>query len=792
MDEQSVYQIPKRKVAAHRGMLFSGGGFFFTWLIICLASTGLMGAFLFLSSFPSGPKLLRDIVKTVGYLPPLFLWFIVLNLFHIFALKNRMTGISLDRNGGPTLVDHFLNAKEVLTQAGPKTREQVPQQHAIKAIIVEGHRRLAHAALPATAMLILSFIVGAYTLFHVMHYEGLAGVYMAKGLYFLALLGLLFGGMLHSQSCLVVTLVPVFWFGIPYYLTYKYGFESITHGLFDGLLFVPLLLITLRILGQLRASGNERMLAISPTGLFLCLPSITGDVKAFEVDVAGLIDVREEIDGYMAYIPVERGRPVQFFFHSRAELERFAAVGPKEARGCLARMGSGGSFLRLLLCFICSSCVLAGTIVLAPLIVLEDKISEKAPLVMMRPGLTGEARQPMIVRSSFIPQMAMGRFHSSIVAFHDERFLDAESDLKSAVWWSGNRGRAGRLIKAATDGGYGVFCTRAAEVIAGVDQVNVPPGHDPIAFRHYELARGYAKAFADLAPQFPPGEHYYDLIVRHLRKAISLSEENVPPEVEWLMAQVLGMQLGRLNVALPHIDPIFLESWALESRRLRNSLEGKVEERELLRFDSRNLFRDELFADAITIMKRVGGARAKLMMASAARFTGTNLAFHLKRVRKIGKEKLSLAVEAKLLEALLLGQMGKPKESKKILMELGGDYAKGFEARFLNILVLNLAKLPTPRTEVLEPKMRKALRVPGMKVGDLPWPEWIARVDLEYLAGIRGARDKKILKRLSQATFYPFKARAKAHMKKAKKDKGLQRGDVTSHQYQGWILQNRK
>ncbi len=793
MDEQSVYQIPARKIAAHRGMLFSGSGFLVTWLMVLLTTTGALGAVVFFSSHEAAPPTLKSVIEAIGFLPLYALWFSFVLLFHVFALKSRLAGVSADREKGPVLISHFNHARELLAHIGPKMRDYVPQKHSIKAIIVEGKRRLAHVALPTTALVLLSCIFGVYSLFHLVRYEGLAGLVCAKVIYFLGLLALLAGGVLHGQSCLICLLIPLLWFGMPLYLTHYHGFDPVTHGLIDGLLFVPLLVISLRMLSQLRESGNERMLAIGPSGLFLGLPAIDGSIKTFEVEVNGLIDVREEIDGYTAYIPVERGRPVRFFFHSRAELEKFASVGPKEARGALARMSNGSTYLAILLGFTLAAVALGGVTVFAGLIIIEDAKSAEKPLIMRRPGLTGEARVPMVQRSSLVCDLALGRIHRSIIAFQDERFIEANELLEGAYSWAGGQGIAGRMVKAAKDGGYGVFCTRAAESLALADKVQIPEGHDPIAYKDYYLAKEYAEILADVTPQFPPGELYYDLVIRHLRKAISSYDDNVPAEVEWLLALVLGLQHNRLNIDLPNIDRVFLESWALESRRVRNRLEGKVDERELARFDARNLFRDELFTDSITLLKRVGGTRGKLLMASAARFTGTNLAFHLKRVRQIGKDSIAFAVEAKMLEALILGQMGKAKEAKKILLSLGGDYIKGFQARFLNILVLNQAKLPTPRTGQLEPKMRKSLGIPYMRVGALPWPEWIARVDLEYLAAIRGRRDRKMLERLSNLPWYPWKHRAKAHYKqKGKTELGLRPGDVTAFQYQGYVVQTRK
>jgi len=250
--------------------------------------------------------------------------------------------------------------------------------------------------------------------------------------------------------------------------------------------------------------------------------------------------------------------------------------------------------------------------------------------------------------------------------------------------------------------------------------------------------------------------------------------------------------LGDYNIALPHVDGTFLEGWALEAKRLVAGLRGEIDDRELDWYQARILFRDEKFDEAIELCKTLGGDRAKLMMASAARFTPSSLAYHLKRVQQVGKETLSLAFEASLLEAVIQAQLGKPLEAKAILQNLSGDHDRGFEARFVNIAVLNQAKLPTPLTDALEPKMAKVLGVRDMKVGDLPWPDWIARVDLEYLAGVRGDRDKKILERLAGLAWYPYRDRAAAHAKKARNEDGIQPGDLTAFQYQGYLVDQRR
>jgi hypothetical protein len=524
------------------------------------------------------------------------------------------------------------------------------------------------------------------------------------------------------------------------------------------------------------------MLVVSSTGLFLAYPEMDGSVTCYKLDLTADVRARELADGYMLTIPSGR-TVISFFLQSYVELERVVS-GPPGTKQVLARISSACASGRVFAGFAIAAAGLALVVPYGSTILFSDYMTGYSYLQMKRPGVVGEAREKIPAGSSLFTSPAAGALREAVINFQDERFTASMNNADIALNSCGGVGDTGAYLRGTLEGAYKIFCTRADDYLKE-HVVNSSSGS--ISESHYKRADFYADLVDELMPDFPPSEFYYDLIIRHLRLAMVECDGDIPLSYQWLLVRIIGMQRFSVNIPLKDIDPSLLQNWYLESRRIFSKIQSDLPVDDARLFEARLLFREEKWDEATALLKLLPGKKPWLMMASAARYTGSSLQYHLRRVREVASSTPSLEFEATLLESLLLAQLEQYKEAKELLGKYAGDHPRGFQARALRILVLNQGNLSTPTTEALEPKMRSSLAGPFQRVGDLPWSWWMTSVDLEYMAGIREGSDEVILKRLSGLSWYPYKKRAADHMGKAKKNTGIENGDLTSFLYQGYL-----
>jgi len=723
--------------------------------------------------------LLRAVIARFGYLVPILpiaaIWFYVVVWMHLRLLRTIRDHLSRRRDGELGFRYHVEKAREVLEEHGRTLADQLPPEVTIQTVLVEGCPPSGRGRFPAIGMVFLAAGVGATSLGLIVSIDGWGGLFVSQLALILALVSLAIERRpLHWSVLGAVGITMLVWFRLPAVST---G-ESLTVGFFDILIVLPGCLICVNYLKHWHDEGWRSFLVVADGRLFYGRAGRDG-VRGYVLDESAAVTVTEDDECYTLGLVSTKGHTVPFHVATFAELTHLGELGPLSCRGLSRRVRSRQLFHGFEWSFLLAALALAATTILVALFALSAADAAGSIAAWER-GNPKALRRAAAVMPWLFPWSASGHLAFALNAVDEERFSVARRALNRSKWWSGGAGRAGNLVRYYELSGMKRFCELAPGVKEKAAEVQGPEGVSPAAFQDYETARRYAMLVEDLASFEPPGSVVYPMLIWRLRRAHDAAPQFA--EASFLLVQAMSRQAVRHHLPMGYSRET-LDDLDSQAEELLAALKGNIDERRLNEVRGRILFRREEFSKAVDLLKTMGGHENALLVASAARFIDTPVAWHLRRIRKIGAESVKLNFEVKLLEALLLARLGKHRQASKLLLLFYGDAARGYlgkhrqaskslasfysndargyMARFLNILVRHQGNLPTPYTSALERKVQKRFNHPSRFVDDLPWPEWMAKADLDYLAALRQPVDQERLARLGRLTWYPAAARVR-------------------------------
>ena len=376
------------------------------------------------------------------------------------------------------------------------------------------------------------------------------------------------------------------------------------------------------------------------------------------------------------------------------------------------------------------------------------------------------------------PWSAIGHALQAYYFVTDGKLEEAELEAERAKIFSGDKGLAAQVIKRLEKDALQIIFRKGELEIKHPDEPNL-------------VADKLLKEFDGMKLKYIERLAIFPFIEKLRRKAI---ETKASKESKLTLIRHLTL-IDEPTYSPFH--PVFkgtAKKHYGESLQLLNSLKESMAPQDYKRLLARIHFKFERFTESIEALQGLNDVKDRLLLASAARYTGKSKTELLKLIGSIGYTSKAQNLEVTMLLALTLAHKGDLAGGRALLKKRGEidrhtTYSKSdLQKKIVDALLCNqnahkvIANLALPPSSIDSCIRKSTLSVPWQKsyrFREFSWPHWMSTADMEYLLFLVRYAERNLaihsrenltlsappkddcFHRLSQLTWYPYASRAK-------------------------------